>query len=86
MYRSVQGDGFGYGSHIMPLTYKQAREWAEKNLSTKDYEKNFGEVSENDELAMVTISITISQKEKLKRKASMEGISVSEYIGRIADK
>ena len=46
--RSV-GDGWTGGEVITPLTYEDARDWAEDHLEAEDYEAIFGEVSEDDE-------------------------------------
>lgn len=44
--RSVDGNTFTGGEAIVPLTLKEAREWAEKHLEVEEYEQIFGEVEE----------------------------------------
>lgn len=41
-----EGGTRGPGSKIIPLTYEEAEEWGERNLSADRYEEIFGEVSE----------------------------------------
>ncbi len=68
------------GSRIMPLSYKDAQEWAEKHLDGDEYEKIFGEIEENDENTSVHLSMRASDYERLKRAASEKGMNLSEYI------
>lgn len=77
---SVEGNGWASGCKITPLTYDGAREWAEKNLESDEYEAEFGEVVEDDSKTVVTISITVDSLETARRAASRAGISLSSYI------
>lgn len=43
---------------IIPLTYDDAREWAESHLDADDYESIFGEISENDRGQILSLSIS----------------------------
>lgn len=44
--RCVGDNSYGYGKNITPLSAKEARQWAEENLSYNDYVKEFGEPEE----------------------------------------
>lgn len=44
--RSVDCNTFTGGEEIIPLTVKEAKEWAEKYLEVEEYEQIFGEVEE----------------------------------------
>jgi hypothetical protein len=48
IYASHEGNSSGWGEQIIPLTYQEAQEWAEKHLNGDEYEDIFGEVSEDD--------------------------------------
>ena len=43
------GNSGGSGETIRPLTFAQAKEWAEGHLGGEDYERIFGEVVEPEE-------------------------------------
>lgn len=68
------------GSRIMPLTFAEAREWAEKHLDGDEYEKIFGAVTEDESRVQVCYSLSAATVETIKRRAAEAGISASEYI------
>ncbi len=70
------------GSRIMPMTYDEAKEWAEKRLAAEEFETIFGEVSEGEDTGkkVVSIHVTVSKWEQAKRKAAQNGMSISEYV------
>lgn len=69
------------GERIIPMSYENARAWAERHLDADDYEKEFGEVAEDDSTETVTISLPASTITKIRRKAQEAGTSVSGIIG-----
>lgn len=68
------------GSRIMPMTYQEATQWAEKHLSADEYEEIFGAVVEDDTKRIVTYNLTVTAAEKLRRMAAMSGKSASEIL------
>lgn len=70
------------GERIMPMSYEEAREWAESHLEADDYEKIFGQVSEGEKI-ITTFSISEDAKEKLRKLAQEENMSMSEYIEKL---
>ena len=68
------------GSRIMPMTYSEAQEWAEKHLDADDYEEIFGVIDESEEKVTVTLSVNSAKWEMAKREAAKRGIGISEYI------
>ena len=42
----VDGNMWGYGSEIIPLSIDEAKAWVEEHMSGNDYEDIFGEVDE----------------------------------------
>ena len=68
------------GEGIVPLTYGEAREWAEKKLTVEEYEAIFGAVEElggeNDtEKINVTLPARIIKKLREKKEATGANIS-----------
>lgn len=72
--------GQGWIEKIVPLTYNDAKYYAEINMSTDEYEAEFGKVSEDDSRTTMTISVSAKCAETAKRIAAEKGISVSALI------
>jgi hypothetical protein len=68
------------GSAIIPMTHAEAREWAEKAMDTDAYEALFGPVEEDESKQTVTLYMTRSLVEKLKREAREAGTGLSALI------
>lgn len=79
-YASHSGDTTGYGERIIPMTYDEAAQWAERHLTGEQYEHIFGEVSEDDTTVKTLISTTAAEIEIIKRNAAKAGMTVSAYI------
>lgn len=68
------------GSRIMPMTYDEAREWAEKHLDADEYEEIFGTIEESDDKIQVAIYVNSAKWEAAKREAQKRGVGISDYI------
>jgi hypothetical protein len=68
------------GSRIMPMSFREARRWAEEHLETDEYESIFGEVTEDETRVQVCYSLSAAAVETIKRRAAELGISASAYI------
>lgn len=79
---SAGGNNWAGGSQIIPLTWDEAREWAEKHLDVDNYEAVFGEVLEDDGRVALSLSLSAATVEIARREASKQGISLSLYIER----
>ena len=82
-YARAEGqNSWSGGERIMPMSYDEAREWAEKHLTADEYEEIFGEIVEDDGAGKQVISISVSPAkwENAKREAARRGIGISEYI------
>lgn len=71
------------GERIMPLTFAEAKAWAEEHLDGEEYEAIFGAVTEDGSRVQVCYSLASSTVETIKRRAAELGISASEYIDRL---
>lgn len=73
------------GESIQPLTYEEARTWAEEHLDGDEYCAIFGEPEEGDDVK-ITVRISAASADKLKRECSRRGITQGELIDKwIAD-
>ena len=85
-YASHFGTSSGYGEDIRPLTFSEAREWAEMNMDGDGYIAEFGEPVEDYSRKSVTFSIKASNAEMLKKKASETGKSMSQLVDELIEK
>ena len=63
------------GEKIVPLTFKEAQEWAEKHLDGDEYCAIFGEPDEDAEDVTLGIAVSAEAAAKLRRAAAENGIS-----------
>lgn len=71
------------GSAITPLTYEQARQWAEESLDADDYEAIFGEVSEDDAQATLYVRMPAALKRSLDTRAAQNGEPTAQLVTRV---
>lgn len=76
------------GSRIMPMSYTDAKAWAEEKLDADDYEQIFGAVTEDESRIQACYSLSAATVETIKRRAGALGIAASAYIEQLvaADK
>lgn len=80
-YAEAQGqNSWSGGSRIMPMSFTEAKAWAEERLDADDFEAIFGEVAEDESRVQVCYSLGAATVENIKRKAAELGISASAYI------
>lgn len=66
---------------IVPLSYEQAREWAEEHLSAEEYEAEFGEVSEGDDgVTVLVVKVSTAAKKRLDRTVSKSGKTQQQVV------
>lgn len=63
------------GEKIVPMTFAEAQEWAEKHLDGDDYCDIFGEPNEDAEDVTLGIAVSAEVAAKLRRAAAENGIS-----------
>ena len=75
---------WGPGEDIIPMTYEQAREWAERNLDAEEYEREFGEVPESEgEDVVLSVRVSPATRERLRRMAAESGRSQGDLLDEI---
>lgn len=70
---------------IVPMTYQQAQEWAEENLSPEEYEKEFGFPERNDDKTIMSFNLKIGNIEKLKVISAKQDKPMSSIIDELIE-
>ena len=79
-YAESCGHGWTSGEQIVPLTFAEAKEWAEENLDADEYEEIFGEVPEDNSKVLISLTVSVTCAEMLKRRASESGKTQGEIV------
>lgn len=64
---------------IKPLTYEEAKKWAEEHLTGDEYVAIFGEPGE-DENARLSLHLSAAAVARLKREAAIRGWTISAVV------
>ena len=81
---AAYGGGWTYGFEIIPLTYENARAWAEEKLDADEYAEIFGMPDEGDDSKTVmTITLPTQKAAALRQAAEKAGMSIGAYIDSI---
>lgn len=78
--RRVDSNSWSSGSEIVPLSFDDARLWAEKHMDADSYMREFGPVEDDETRVSLNLSLPASTVDIIRREASRQGISVSEFI------
>ena len=81
-YASHEFDGWTRGEKIIPLSYKEARDWAEKSLCADDYEKIFS-VKEDGEKRTASFYLSSTAIQTARQKSSESGMSLSDWLEKL---
>lgn len=68
------------GERIMPMSYDEARTWAEEHLETGEYEAAFGEVTEDESEYALYVKLPMPVADKLRRIASQQGKALRDVL------
>jgi hypothetical protein len=68
------------GEAISPLSYNEARKWAEERLEADEYEGIFGKVEESLDTISATFSLPKAVVDLIKREAEKTGKSKSQIV------
>lgn len=68
---------------IIPLTYGEARQWAEERLDTDNYIGIFGEPAEDDSVTALNLTLSSASVAKFKAAAQQQQISQRELMEKL---
>lgn len=78
----IGSNSWASGSCIIPLTFQEAKKWAEEKLTTDEYNAIFGEIVDTD-TSITTISIRKSTAAKLRRLSAERNTALIDLIDEI---
>lgn len=80
-YAESTGDNsWGSGESIRPMTFDEAREWAEEHLDGDEYEAIFGEIEDDGTDCLISAVVKASSRDRLRREAEKSGRSIGEIL------
>jgi hypothetical protein len=83
-YAENLGEGrWGAGEGIVPLSYDEARKWAEANMDADAYEAEFGVVEDDGTSTTITVRIPSHLKAALDRRCAATGKGQSEVVAEL---
>lgn len=82
---TIDGHMRGSGEAIRPLTFDEAREWAEKKLTGDEFEEIFGEIADDDSDVLISAVIKTSSRDKLRRSAEKTGKTISQIVNELIE-
>lgn len=82
-YAEIDGNMMASGCRIVPLSFDQAREWAEEHLTPEVYESAFGTADNDAEKQYFNCGLEAPVMKLLKNAATREEHSMSDIIARL---
>lgn len=80
-YAKSCGQNNWSGSEALePVSYENARAWAEEYMDADAYQDEFGEVAEDDSRTQLCISLSADLAEKARKRSAAAEMSLSAYI------
>jgi hypothetical protein len=82
---AVDQNSWSGGSNIRPLTYEEARDWAEHHLDADEYEEIFEPIPEDEanELVQMKFYLTAGTVDALRRMSQETGIQLSKLTEKL---
>ena len=71
---------------ISPMTYIEAKAWAEEHLTAEEFETTFGVVTDDESTVALNTNLSAAANDKLRRMASTDGISIKMLLERMIEK
>lgn len=68
------------GEKILPISFEDAKNWAERKLEAKKYKEIFGKPEKTEKMATYTITIPEDVAKRIRLEADQEKITMSELI------
>lgn len=78
--KSLGNNRWGAGERIIPMSYEDARKWAETNIDSDEYEREFGIAEDDGTYTTITCRVPSHLKAALDRQCSLTGKTQMDVI------
>lgn len=82
---SSPSGGWDGGERIVPTSYENAKQFAEEKLTTDEYEKAFGVVTEGED-DIITVKVSPETGSKLRNYARENGMTLTAAVESLVEK
>lgn len=82
---SVSDNSWSGGEEIRPLTFDEAREWAEEHLDGDEYEQIFGEIGDDDTDVLISAIVKASSRDRLRRAVEKSGKTAGQILDELIE-
>lgn len=79
------GNMRGPGESIRPMTFDEAREWAEEKLTAEEYEQIFGEIGDDDTDCLISAVVKASSRDRLRRAVEKTGKTAGQILDELIE-
>lgn len=83
--KSAGDNSWSGGEEIHPLTFDEAREWAEEQLDGDEYEKIFGEIGDDDTDVLISAVVKASSRDRLRRAVEKTGKTAGQILDELIE-
>ena len=81
----ANGNMRGSGETIRPMTFDEARQWAEEKLSAEEYEQIFGEIADDDTDVLISAVVKTSSRDRLRRAVEKTGKTAGQILDELIE-
>lgn len=92
MFRKKTGEYFLWScttfsgqDEIRPLTFDEAREWAEEHLDGDEYEEIFGAISDDGTDCLISAVVKASSRDRLRRAVEKSGKTAGQILDELIE-
>jgi hypothetical protein len=83
--KSAGDNSWSGGEEIRPMTFDEAREWAEEQLDGDEYEKIFGEIGDDDTDVLISAVVKASSRDRLRRAVEKTGKTAGQILDELIE-
>ncbi len=76
---------FDGSDEIRPLSFDDARQWAEEKLSGDEYEQIFGEIGDDDTDVLISAVVKASSRDRLRRAVEKTGKTAGQILDELIE-
>ena len=83
--KSAGDNSWSGGEEIRPMSFDEARAWAEEQLDGDEYEKIFGEIGDDDTDVLISAVVKASSRDRLRRAVEKTGKTAGQILDELIE-